>query len=113
MDAAADHDLEAAADEERVAIVARYAAGRARTDHIDDWEDPGREDYHTTDRYSFIHDCRLPDTKSRTSRERKQIATERSREEKWKEMLFSKKQKYFGERAKLREKMIDRVHKGQ
>ena len=118
MDAAADHDLEAAADEERAAIVARYAAGRARTDHIDDWEDPGREDYHTTDRYSFIHDCRLPDTKSRTSRERKQIATERSREEKWKDMLFTKdeggnKHKYFGERGKLREKMIERVHKGQ
>jgi len=105
-------ELEAQADEERRQIVGKYAAGRARTDHIDDWEDPGREDYHTTDRYSFIHDCRLPDAKNRTSKERKQMATERSREEKWIEMTVGKKEKYFGDRAKLREKMIDRVHKG-
>ena len=55
-----------------------------------------REDYHTTDRYSFIHDCRLPDAKNRTSKERKQMATERSREEKWIEMTVGKKEKYFG-----------------
>lgn len=35
-------ELEAQADEERRQIVGKYAAGRARTDHIDDWEDPGR-----------------------------------------------------------------------
>ena len=40
------------------------------------------------------------------------MATERSREEKWIEMTVGKKEKYFGDRAKLREKMIDRVHKG-
>ena len=38
-------ELEAQADEERRQIVGKYAAGRARTDHIDDWEDPGRYDY--------------------------------------------------------------------
>ena len=39
-------ELEAQADEERRQIVGKYAAGRARTDHIDDWEDPGRYDYY-------------------------------------------------------------------
>lgn len=36
----------------------RYADGREQ--QIDEWEDPGWELYHQTDRYGFIHDKRLP-----------------------------------------------------
>jgi len=106
-----ESDLLARAEEEREQIVARYKLGRAETQHIDDWEDPKFELHHVLDRYGFIHDKRLPDTKDRTDREKKQIQLEVSRSGKWAEM-FSEEKKYFPEKAKNREKMINRVFKG-
>ena len=101
------------AEEERRQIVAKYRLGRAETAQIDDWEDPKLELYHTQDRYGFIHDKRLPDAKDRSERERKQIGLEVSRTLKWADMVNDdKKAKFFSDKAKYREKMINRVHKG-
>ena len=106
-----DADLLEKSRLERQEIVARYDLGREEGAQIDDWEDPKLEVYHKQDRWGFIHDDRLPDTKLRTERERKQIQVEVSRAQKWAEMINEEK-KYFGTKAKYREKMINRVHKG-
>ena len=108
-----DGEMQEKAEEERRQIVAKYKAGAKRA-VVDEWEDPGAlEVYHMQDRYGFIHDTRLPDTKDRTDRERKQMALENARELKWVEMVKKQPIKYFGEKAKLREKMINRVFKGR
>jgi len=61
----------------------------------------------------FFSDRRLPDASKRSERERKQIAVEVSRSLKWAGMMKSEEEKkYFGPKAKNREKMINRVHKG-
>lgn len=39
---------------ERATIVRRYDRGRDAKAHIDDWEDPKLELFHTQDRYGFI-----------------------------------------------------------
>ncbi len=58
-------------------------------------------------------DQRLPDSSKRSERERKQIIIENSRSLKWAGMMKPEEEKkYFGPKAKNREKMINRVHKG-
>lgn len=42
------------AEEERLAVIAKYDKGREEGAQIDDWEDPAFEIYHVTDRYGFI-----------------------------------------------------------
>ena len=108
-----DADLEEKSRIERQEIVARYDLGRDEGAKIDDWEDPKLEFYHKQDRWGFIHDERLPEAKTRTEREKKQVQTEVSRAQKWAEMISQDNvKKYFGTKAKYREKMINRVHKG-
>ena len=51
--------------------------------------------FSTTNLFYFFSDDRLPDTKLRTERERKQIQVEVSRAQKWAEMINEEK-KYFG-----------------
>lgn len=55
-----EEDLLRRSAEEREKIFARYALGREEGAQIDPWEDPAFEVYHSTDRYGFIHDKRLP-----------------------------------------------------
>ena len=51
----------------------------------------------------FHSDERLPDSKSRTERERKQIQVEVSRAQKWAEMINTENvKKYFGTKVGLR-----------
>lgn len=105
---------------ERQQIVEKYDKGPEGA-KIDDWENP-TYDHHKTDRFGFIHDENLPDIKQRTEQEWKQIALERSREQKWAEMLgktaFASEKRsqqrnhYFEPNAKYREKMINRIYKG-
>ena len=90
-----DPDLLEKSRLERQEIVARYDLGRDEGAQIDDWEDPKLEVYHKQDRWGFIHDDRLPDTKLRRERERKQIQVEVSMAQKWAEMINEEK-KYFG-----------------
>uniref|UniRef100_A0A0K2TYD0 Rab-GAP TBC domain-containing protein n=1 Tax=Lepeophtheirus salmonis TaxID=72036 RepID=A0A0K2TYD0_LEPSM len=99
------------AAEERRLIVNKYERGRGEGAVIDAWEDPEYEIFHIADRYGFLHDNRLPDASHRTEREKKQNRIEASRCQKWSEM-FNKKEKYFIEGARDREKMINRVYKG-
>lgn len=110
MDPSDAEQLRRQADEERQAIVAKYDLGRVEGAVIEDWEDPKFELYHTQDRYGFIHDRRLPDARDRSERERRQLNLERSRELKWADMIKSPEAiaKYFGPKAKYREKMINR-----
>ncbi len=53
-----EDDARERARQERAAIVSRYDRGRDADDannaHIDDWEDPKFEIFHTQDRYGFI-----------------------------------------------------------
>ncbi|KAK3884536.1 hypothetical protein Pcinc_011209 [Petrolisthes cinctipes] len=105
MDAGLSEDeLVARAREERATIASRYRLGREEGAVIDSWEDPELEIYHTTDRYGFIHDGRLP--QSRTKEESKQLDLEISRLPKWLKMIKSW-DKYWG-----KEKFIKRVYKG-
>ncbi|XP_077301898.1 USP6 N-terminal-like protein [Arctopsyche grandis] len=70
--------------DERGRIFQRYERGRHNGADIDPWEDPAFEVYHTTDRYGFIHDKRLPqkaDTNDRT------LQVEMERIKKWLKML--------------------------
>ena len=61
----------------------------------------------------YFSDQRLPDSSKRSERERKQIVVENSRSLKWAGMMKPEEEKkYFGQKAKNREKMINRVHKG-
>ncbi|KAL7636334.1 UNVERIFIED_CONTAM: hypothetical protein RMT77_013093 [Armadillidium vulgare] len=92
------------AREERSNIVMRYDRGREDLNTIDAWEDPNYELYHKTDRYGFIHDSRLPDTRSKEHT--KLVEAENSRSMKWAKMLANYN-KY-----KNTEKLIKRVYKG-
>ncbi|XP_037070333.1 USP6 N-terminal-like protein [Pollicipes pollicipes] len=93
---------------ERSAIVAKYDIGHEDGAQIDPWEDPKFEIYHVTDRYGFIHDDRLPATRSVL--ERKQQALELSREKKWLDMLA--KLERSGRDHKRLDKFRSRAYKG-
>ena len=47
-------DLRERSRQERLQIVAKYDMGRGKGAQIDEWEDPGYEFYHKTDRFGFI-----------------------------------------------------------
>ncbi|XP_076041759.1 USP6 N-terminal-like protein [Oratosquilla oratoria] len=99
-----DDELLVRAREERAAIVARYDLGRDEGAVIDPWEDPEYEVYHMTDRYGFIHDNRLPQSRSKEEEKRKEL--EMSRVAKWQKMTREWK-KYQGT-----EKLTKRIYKG-
>lgn len=101
MDEAA---LEARANDERAKIFERYDRGREDGAEIDEWEDPSLEIYHTTDRYGFIHDTRLPNKRDHT--EQKAIGIERIREMKWRKMKDNWK------KPKTQEVLHRRIYKG-
>ncbi|KAJ8965107.1 hypothetical protein NQ317_005368 [Molorchus minor] len=89
--------------EERERIFKRYEQGREGAE-IDPWEDPGFEVYHTTDRYGFIHDKRLPSNVD--PQEAKKLQIEVERQKKWVKML-----KNWNSPA-VKEKLHSRVYKG-
>lgn len=90
--------------EEREKIFKRYEFGRKEGAAIDPWEDPGFEVYHTTDRYGFIHDKRLPTRLEPHEAKKQRIELERRK--KWVKMLKS----WDDEISK--EKLHKRVYKG-
>ncbi|XP_004517327.1 USP6 N-terminal-like protein isoform X3 [Ceratitis capitata] len=76
--------LQRAADE-REAIFNRYSLGLDPKNVVDPWENPTFELYHITDKYGFMHDSRLPDT--RDSQELQRTKIELERDKKWMKML--------------------------
>ncbi|XP_036333446.1 USP6 N-terminal-like protein isoform X2 [Rhagoletis pomonella] len=76
--------LQRAADE-REAIFNRYSLGLDPKNVVDPWENPTFELYHITDKYGFMHDSRLPDT--RDSQELQRTKIELERDKKWVKML--------------------------
>lgn len=74
----------ARANEERAKLFQRYDRGREPGAEIDSWEDPAFEIYHSTDRYGFIHDKRLP--KKSDPNEAKALTIEMERVKKWLKM---------------------------
>ncbi|XP_042241426.1 TBC1 domain family member 1-like isoform X2 [Homarus americanus] len=99
-----EEELLIRAREERATIVGRYELGREEGAIIDPWEDPEFEVYHSTDRYGFIHDTRLP--QSRSKEEEKRLEIELSRIPKWLKMIKSW-DKYWD-----KDKFIKRIYKG-
>lgn len=99
-----DVALLARAEDERVKIFERYDRGRDSGAEIDAWEDPAFEIYHTTDRYGFIHDTRLPN--KRDQNEQKAIGIERIRETKWRKMFANWNSR------KTQEVLHRRIYKG-
>lgn len=105
MDAGlSEEELLIRAREERATIVGRYNLGREEGAVIDPWEDPEFEIYHSTDRYGFIHDTRLP--QSRSKEEEKRLEIELSRIPKWLKMIKSW-DKYLD-----KDKFVKRIYKG-
>ncbi|KAK9871479.1 hypothetical protein WA026_012853 [Henosepilachna vigintioctopunctata] len=100
-----EEELLQRAVEEREKLFKRYEQGRDGGAEIDPWEDPGFEVYHTTDRYGFIHDQRLP-TKI-DIHEAKKLQIEVERQKKWIKML-----KNWGSPGVSPEKLHSRVYKG-
>ncbi|XP_057664280.1 USP6 N-terminal-like protein [Diorhabda carinulata] len=98
-----EEDLLKRSAEEREKIFKRYEQGREGAE-IDPWEDPGFEVYHTTDRYGFIHDKRLPSKVDPQEAKRLQIEVERQK--KWLKMLKN------WDSATSKEKLHSRVYKG-
>ncbi|XP_054090887.1 USP6 N-terminal-like protein isoform X2 [Zeugodacus cucurbitae] len=76
--------LQRAADE-REAIFNRYTLGLDPKNVVDPWENPTFELYHITDKYGFMHDSRLPDT--RDSQELQRTKIELERDKKWVKMI--------------------------
>ncbi|XP_067626342.1 USP6 N-terminal-like protein isoform X2 [Eurosta solidaginis] len=76
--------LQRAADE-REAIFNRYSLGLDPKNVVDPWENPTFEIYHITDKYGFMHDSRLPET--RNSQELQRTKIELERDKKWVKML--------------------------
>ncbi|XP_063986391.1 USP6 N-terminal-like protein [Diachasmimorpha longicaudata] len=89
---------------ERDRIFSNYDRGREPGAQIDSWEDPGYEVYHTTDRYGFIHDKRLP--RKHESNEIKMHHIEMERVKKWEKMT-----KHWDSPA-TKEKLRRRIYKG-
>ncbi|XP_072400033.1 USP6 N-terminal-like protein [Diabrotica undecimpunctata] len=98
-----EEDLLKRSAEEREKIFKRYEQGREGAE-IDPWEDPGFEVYHTTDRYGFIHDKRLPSKVDPQEAKRLQIEVERQK--KWLKMLKN------WDSPASKEKVHSRVYKG-
>ncbi|CAH1159098.1 unnamed protein product [Phyllotreta striolata] len=98
-----EEDLVKRSAEEREKIFLRYEQGREGAE-IDPWEDPGFEVYHTTDRYGFIHDKRLPSKVDPQEAKRLQIEVERQK--KWLKMLKN------WDSPIAKEKLHSRVYKG-
>lgn len=98
-----EEDLLKRSAEEREKIFIRYEQGREGAE-IDPWEDPGFEVYHTTDRYGFIHDKRLPSKVD--PQEVKKLQIEVERQKKWIKML-----KNWDSPTSV-EKLRTRVYKG-
>ncbi|XP_075169117.1 USP6 N-terminal-like protein isoform X2 [Haematobia irritans] len=73
------------AAEERELIFNRYSLGLDPTNQVDPWENPTYEIYHITDKYGFMHDSRLPDT--RDSHEVQRTKIELERDKKWMKMI--------------------------
>lgn len=92
------------ANEEREKLFQRYDRGREPGNEIDEWEDPGYEVYHQTDRYGFIHDKRLPQKYDANETKAKLIEMERVK--KWLKMLSK------WESKETSEKLKKRVYKG-
>ncbi|XP_034947278.1 USP6 N-terminal-like protein [Chelonus insularis] len=89
---------------ERDRIFSCYDRGRENGAQIDSWEDPGYEVYHTTDRYGFIHDKRLP--RKLETNEIKMHQIEMERVKKWEKMTS------HWESSATKEKLRRRVYKG-
>ncbi|KAF7273174.1 USP6 N-terminal-like protein [Rhynchophorus ferrugineus] len=98
-----EEDLLKRSAEERERIFKRYEQGRECTE-IDPWEDPGFEVYHTTDRYGFIHDKRLPSKVD--PQEAKKLVIEVERQKKWLKMIKN------WDSVTVKEKLHSRVYKG-
>ncbi|GAB0090019.1 Rab-GTPase-TBC domain [Sergentomyia squamirostris] len=96
--------LVARANEEREKLFQRYERGREAGAEIDPWEDPGYEVYHQTDRYGFIHDCRLPQKVNPNEAKARSIELERVK--KWLKMLNKWNSR------ETAEKLHSRVYKG-
>ncbi|XP_039314110.1 USP6 N-terminal-like protein [Solenopsis invicta] len=88
---------------ERDRIFSCYDRGREGAE-IDPWEDPGYEVYHTTDRYGFIHDKRLP--QKRDAYEVKLHHVEMERLKKWEKMTKQ------WDSVSTKEKLRRRIYKG-
>ncbi|KMQ96905.1 usp6 n-terminal-like protein [Lasius niger] len=88
---------------ERDRIFSCYDRGREGAE-IDPWEDPGYEVYHTTDRYGFIHDKRLPQKPD--SYQIKLHHVEMERLKKWEKMTKQ------WDSASTKEKLRRRIYKG-
>lgn len=73
------------ANEEREKIFLKYERGREPGAEIDPWEDPQFPLYSQTDRYGFIHEKKLPESKDPNNQRRRAIELER--EKKWLKML--------------------------
>ncbi|KAL7305969.1 hypothetical protein TKK_0001440 [Trichogramma kaykai] len=88
---------------ERDRIFSCYDRGREGAE-IDPWEDPAYEVYHTTDRYGFIHDKRLPQKMDQN--EIKTQFVEMERLKKWHKMTKN------WETVATTEKLRRRIYKG-
>ncbi|EDV37972.1 uncharacterized protein Dana_GF11146, isoform B [Drosophila ananassae] len=73
------------AEDEREGIFRRYELGLDPTNKVDSWENPTFEIYHITDKYGFMHDSRLPETRDAQEVHRTKIEVERVK--KWVKML--------------------------
>ncbi|XP_067950772.1 USP6 N-terminal-like protein [Watersipora subatra] len=98
------------AAKERREIVERYEKGRDPDAKIDEWEDPALEIYHTTDRYGFIRDSRLPDDHEESDKEK--VSKEFERIDKWRKMIKNWDDFSKGRNPAKMEKLRARVRKG-
>ncbi|XP_043248344.1 USP6 N-terminal-like protein [Colletes gigas] len=89
---------------ERDRIFSCYDRGRENGAEIDPWEDPTYEVYHTTDRYGFIHDKRLPQKPD--PNEIKCHRVEMERLKKWEKMTKQ------WDSSSTKEKLRRRIYKG-
>ncbi|XP_017780494.1 PREDICTED: USP6 N-terminal-like protein [Nicrophorus vespilloides] len=99
-----EEDLVKRSAEERERIFKRYEHGRAEGAEIDPWEDPAFEVYHTTDRYGFMHDKRLPSKLDQHEAKKQHVELERIK--KWLKMLKS------WDAPASKEKLHKRIYKG-
>lgn len=99
-----EEDLLKRSADERDKIFKRYELGRSEGAEIDPWEDPAFEIYHTTDRYGFMHDKRLPTKLDPHEARKQQVEIERIK--KWVKMTKS------WDGPKSAEKLHKRIYKG-
>ncbi|XP_053971512.1 USP6 N-terminal-like protein [Hylaeus anthracinus] len=89
---------------ERDRIFSCYDRGRENGAEIDPWEDPTYEVYHTTDRYGFIHDKRLPQKPDPNEIKTHRVEIERLK--KWEKMTKQ------WDSSSTKEKLRRRIYKG-